>query len=163
MKAGSQRDAVRLRLAEIEAENGGRLTPDAVVADAKDPSSPLHPYFEWDVKKAAAAHWIEQARALISSVHVVVRTDTKSVRSVYYVRDPRADTHEQGYVSVKTLRTDADLAREALLSEFTCVAHALRRARELAVALGSASEVESLLQSVIGLRQRFSDPPAQRQ
>lgn len=163
MKDGAQRDAMRARLAEIEVANGGRLTPRAVVVDAKDPSSPLHPYFEWDVTKAAEAHWLEQARTLITSVHVVFRTESKSVRSVYYVRDPSAAAHEQGYLSVKTLRTDADLARQALVSEFTRVADLLRRARELAVALDSANEVESLLQSVIGLRQRFSDPPAQRQ
>ena len=51
-----QREAVKKRLIEIEEANGGRLTPDAVVRDAKRKDSPLHSCFEWDVKKAAAAH-----------------------------------------------------------------------------------------------------------
>lgn len=159
----SQRDVIRARLAEIEQSNGGRLTPDAVVADAKDPASPLHAHFEWDTEKAAAAHWIEQARALITSVRVIFKTDTRAVRSVFYVRDPTAGNRQQGYVSVERLLSDADMARDALLSEFSHVADLLRRARELAAVLGSAQEVEALLQGVIGLRQRYSEPPAQHQ
>ena len=139
-----QREAVKKRLIEIEEANGGRLTPDAVVRDAKRKDSPLHSCFEWDVKKAAAAHWIEQARDLITSIRIVVKTG------------------EQGYVSVTKVRTDADMAREVLVAEFGRVADMLRRARELAAALEAQSEVEALLQGVVGLRQRFMDqPPAQ--
>jgi hypothetical protein len=163
MMSDEQRKAVRDRMAAIEAANGGRLTPDAVVADAKDPASPLHEHFEWDIDKAAAAHWIEQARALITSVRVSMKTETRSVSVPYYVRDPSADNQQQGYISVTRLRTDADLARDAIVSEFSRVADLLRRARELAVALGAEHDVESLLQSVIGMRQRFLDSPNQRQ
>ena len=60
------------------------------------------------------------------------------------------------------VRTDADMAREVLVAEFGRVADMLRRARELAAALEAQSEVEALLQGVVGLRQRFMDqPPAQ--
>jgi hypothetical protein len=153
-----QREAIRVRLAEIEMANGGRLTPAAVVEDAKDPDSPLHGYFEWDAQKAAYAYWIEQARTLITSVQVVQRTDSTTVRTVYYVRDPSASQKEQGYVSTETLRSDADMAREALVAEFSRVADMLRRARELAAALNAADDVEGLLQGVVGLRQRFMEP-----
>lgn len=163
MLNNQQREAIRVRLAEIEAAHHGRLTPNDVVKDARQKDSPLHGCFEWDTKKAAAAYWIEQARTLITSVHVVMKTETISIRTVYYVRDPSADNKEQGYVSVPRLRTEADMAREALVSEFTHVADMLRRARHLAVALNAADEVEPLLQSVIGLRQRFAEPPVQRQ
>ena len=157
-----QREAVKKRLIEIEEANGGRLTPDAVVRDAKRKDSPLHSCFEWDVKKAAAAHWIEQARDLITSIRIVVKTDHTNVSAVYYVRDPAAKSGEQGYVSVTKVRTDADMAREVLVAEFGRVADMLRRARELAAALEAQSEVEALLQGVVGLRQRFMEqPPAQ--
>lgn len=157
-----QREAVKKRLIEIEEANGGRLTPDAVVRDAKRKDSPLHSCFEWDVKKAAAAHWIEQARDLITSIRIVVKTERTNVSAVYYVRDPAAKSGEQGYVSVTKVRTDADMAREVLVAEFGRVADMLRRARELAAALEAQSEVEALLQGVVGLRQRFMDqPPAQ--
>lgn len=155
MMTAEQRQAIKDRLAQIEARNGGRLTPDMVVQDAKRKDSPLHACFEWDVKKAAAAYWLDQARELITSVRVVVRTEHTNVSSVFYVRDPSAGK-EQGYVSVTTLRTDKEMAREALVSEFSRVADMLRRAREVAAALECQGDVEDLLKSVIGLRQRFS-------
>jgi len=160
MMTADQREAIRVRLAEIEMTNGGRLTPDDVVADAKDVDSPLHACFEWDTDKAAAAYWIEQARNIITSIRVVQKTETSEVRTVYYVRDPSAGDAEQGYVSVETLRTDQDMAREALVAEFTRVGDMLRRARELATVLNAREDVEALLQSVVGLRQRFMQPPA---
>lgn len=150
-----QREAVRQRLAQIEKANGGRLTPDDVVKDAKKPNSPLHAHFEWDVKKAAAQYWIEQARNLITSIRVTTRTETSNIRSVFYVRDPSAASDEQGYVSVQTLRTDAEMAHEAIVAEFSRVADLLRRARELAIVLNATEEIDDLLDRVVGLRQRF--------
>jgi hypothetical protein len=163
MISREKREAIRIRLGELELANGGRLTPAAVVADAKDPDSPLHDCFEWDTEKAAMSFWIIQAREIITSIKVVQRTETVSVRAVYYVRDPSAGDGEQGYVSVPTLRTDADMAREALVSEFSRVADMLRRARELAAALDAQGDVEDLLVRVVGLRQRFMEPPAMQQ
>lgn len=158
-----QRDAIKQRLAEIEGAHGGRLTPSDVVADAKHADSPLHAFFEWDKTKAAEAYWLDQARALITSVKVKVKTETRSISVVHYIRDPSAEHDEQGYVSLTTLRNDADLAREAIVAEFSRVADTLRRARELAKALDCQEDVESLLQTVVGLRQRFIEAPAQQQ
>ena len=155
MMTSEQREAIRQRLAEIEQANGGRLTPDDVVKDARRKDSPLHEHFEWDLKKAAAAHWIEQARNLIVSVRVVVRTEHTRVSAPYYVRDPNAESDQQGYVSVPKLRTDQDMARDVLVSEFGRVASMLTRARALAAALDADAEVDALLQGVVGLRQRF--------
>lgn len=163
MTTQEQREAIRKRLAEIERANGGRLTPDAVVADAKDKNSPLHDCFEWDVKKAAHQHWLDQARTLITSIRVVQKVDTTTVRSVYYVRDPAASDSEQGYVSVERLRSDKDMAREAIVAEFSRVADMLRRARELAVALDAADDVDTLLTSVVGLRDRLKSEPISKQ
>lgn len=153
-------DPIKERLEEIATANGGRLTPAAVIDDAKKKDSPLHGEFEWDVKKAAYAHWTQTARKLITSVMVVTHTETTSVRSVYYVRDPSAASKDQGYVSVTTLRSDADLAREALINEFTAVADRLRRARDLALALDAQDDVENLIQSVVGLRQKYGGDSA---
>ena len=109
-----KRDAIRMRLMEIEAANKGVLTPDAVIEDAKDPESPLHDQFEWDTDKAAYRYWVDQARSLITSVKVVETIEKRKVSTVYYVRNPQADSDEQGYVSVTTLKSDEDLARSDL-------------------------------------------------
>lgn|SRR5512135_67862 len=58
------------RLQKISDTVGGHLTPDAVVEDAKNARSPLHPYFEWDDAKAAKAHRLDQARMLIRAIKI---------------------------------------------------------------------------------------------
>jgi hypothetical protein len=163
MMSAETREAIRVRLEMLASVNDGRLTPEAVVEDAKNKDSPLHAHFTWDVKKAAQAYWIEQARTLITSVRVEMRTDETVVTSVAYVRDPSATGKQQGYVSVEALRTDKDLARDALVSEFGRVGDMLRRARELAAALDVEKEVDKLLSDVVGLRQRVMEPSARRQ
>lgn len=156
-----KKDQIRQRLAELEKKGGGRLTPDAVVEDAKKATSPLHDQFEWDKGKASYAHWLYQARTLITSVMVVTQTETKTVTSVYYVRDPNAAGNEQGYVSVPTLRSDEDSARAALVEAFSAVGDMLRRARQLAAVLEMDDEVTTLLNGVVELRDRISvQPPA---
>lgn len=143
-----RQEQIRSRLREIETNNQGRLTPDAVVSDAKDPNSPLHDEFDWDVEAAAHRHWIERARELITSVRVTVTTEHSTVSTVYYVRDPSAAQSEQGYVSLYRLRSDTDMAREAIADEFARAAAVLRRARALAVALRMEDAVDALLDGV---------------
>jgi len=155
-------EAIRQRFLKIEKKHGGRLTPDDVLTDAADPDSPAHAYFTWDDTKAGHAYRLDEARTLITSVRVVFRTETTTVTSVAYVRDPSAGASEQGYISISRLRSNTDAARDALVSEFSRVADMLRRARELAVVLGATEDVETLLQSVVGLKRRFESEPAQR-
>lgn len=47
---------------------------DAVIEAARDPDSPLHGHFEWNVHKAAAAYWREQARRLVAAVRILIVT-----------------------------------------------------------------------------------------
>lgn len=154
-------EAIRKRLAELEKTGGGRLTPQAVVEDAKKPSSPLHDEFQWDVKKAAYAYWIDQARTLITSVYYVHKTEQSTVTAVLYHRDPNAAGNEQGYVSVPTLRSDEDSARAALVDAFRSVGDMLRRAQQIAIVLGLEGEIVTLLDGVTELRQRISEQPSQ--
>lgn len=156
---GAKKEAIKVRLAELEARGKGVLTPRAVVEDAKDPSSPLHDQFTWDVKKAAYQYWLDEARAVIVSVQYISQTETTVVRSVFYHRDPNAAGTEQGYVSVPTLRSDADMARKSLVDTFRSIGDDLRRARQYALALGLEHEVEALLSGVVELRDRLSSEP----
>ena len=56
----------------------GSITPHAVVDDAADPRSPLHPCFEWDDEIAAENFRLVQARKLIGSI-VVAEIDDEIV------------------------------------------------------------------------------------
>lgn len=146
-----QKDTLKKHLSDLEQENG-RLTPEDVVASAKKKDSPLHSFFEWDIKKAAYAHWLAQARELITTVMVVTKTETTSIKSVYYVRDPRCAGGEQGYISTDKLRTNEDLARDVLIAEFSRAGAALVRARTMAKVLSLEAEVENLITGIDTLR-----------
>lgn len=58
-------------LAEIAAAKDGRLEPKEIVEAAKSRTHPLHPFFEWNVKKAAEAHWLDTARRLTRSIVLI--------------------------------------------------------------------------------------------
>lgn len=155
MMSGEKRDAIRAEVKAIEDRNGGgRVTPDQVLERAKSKTSALHDRFEWDDKKAGHKYRVEQARALINSVCVVIHTDRTIVRAVAYVRDPAASGNEQGYRSVQSLRSEPDVAREALLNETIRVKDSLRRVKALAVAFDMSDEVNAMLESVIEFEQR---------
>jgi len=143
----TERIAIRLR----KLERNGTLTPEAVVDDAKDPSSPLHAEFEWDDAKAAVEHRMQRARAIIRSVRVVFVEETRRLPAIAYVRDPRREPHEQGYVATRELKDDRVLAQHALAAEVSRAQAALARARDVASALGLSDEVEDSIRSLDAL------------
>lgn len=155
----SKRTLIKERLEMLAASNGGNLTPDVVVADAKDPKSPLHDQFTWDVKKAAAEHWIHQARELIRSVRIEVRTETHVIRAPRYVHDPKAG-REQGYAELTTMRSSKDIAREALQHELDRALAALERAQEVATVLGLQGEIARFLNSLRELKETKAEKAA---
>lgn len=152
---------IRQVLAELESQTG-RLTPDAVVAHAASEDSPLHECFEWDDTRAAHLHRVDQARALITSVKVDIKTETKTVSSVYYVRDPSLPTTEQGYVSVVKLRSEYDLAREAVVDAFGQARALLERAQTLSAVLRVEKEVGSIISNIVAVKARVETQPEAR-
>lgn len=157
MTTKEQQEAIRARLSELEAKGKGRLTPDMVLSDARKPTSPLHSYFEWDNLKAADSWRLEQARALIRSITVVITTERNSVSVVGYVRDPDMPHGEQGYTSVARIRTDKDRARDVLVDEFSRAAAALRRARELAIAFNLERDVDAVTKKIERLQNKVPE------
>jgi hypothetical protein len=146
------KDLVAEKLAEIAGRNGGRLTPDLVLAEAESPESVLHDLFEWDDSKAAHQHRLTQARQIITSVRVVITTEERKISTVYYVRDPEAGPVEQGYVSLDKLKLSSDLARESLVLEFSRAQAHLNRAKLHAEALGLGGNVDALLDGLERVR-----------
>jgi hypothetical protein len=137
------RSQTKKALDELARRNRDRLTPKGVVAAARPVRSPLHREFTWDDKKAGEMWREDEARALIRSYEVVVSVTPFLVKAPMYVRDPSA-APEQGYISMGRLRDDEDLAREVLIQEFDRALSALRRAKEVAHALGMSAEIEKL-------------------
>lgn len=136
------------RLATIANEHDGRLTPDAVVEDARDAASPIHKYFEWDDSKAAHQHRLDTARSLIRSVEVKVTTFRRDAPVRAYVRDPEAAANKQGYVPIATAKTDIDFRKETLSMELKRAGWTLERARSHAEFFGLVPQVERLVASL---------------
>ena len=97
----------------IRVERGGQLHPQDVVAGARDPKSLLHRCFEWDDRKAAEAHRMDQARALIRSIRVIDEEDDDRSRPAFL--SIRADDGI-GYRTFKDVLSSADL-RQRLLQQ----------------------------------------------
>jgi hypothetical protein len=155
-------EEIKAVLDQIAEAHDGNLTARDVVAEAKKKGSPLHEYFTWNVQQAAQAHWEDQARRLIRQYRFVVTTTSYVVEVPKYLRNPAA-APEQGYVSVTKLRKDSDIAREVLLTEVSRAVSAMRRAKEVARALGMDAEIGELLDATETLRGRIAtinDPAA---
>jgi hypothetical protein len=149
---------IKEHLELIAAKSGGRLTPEAVVEDAKRKDSPLHDlpcWLGWDQRKLASAALQDIARSLIRSVKVQITTETRTISTVAYVRDPECKSDEQGYVSLQALQDDTEKSRQAVLYEFKRAAAALERAREIAAALEMLAEIDSLLAGVEVLKAKL--------
>lgn len=139
---------VAREIERLAQQNGGRITPDQLIEAARNKNSPLYGEFEWDLKKAAMEHWRNTARRLIRSVITVeVTTEKIEYRVPMFVRDPGA-APKQGYIHVRVLKTDRELARDALVAEFTRVKTMLSRAKSLALAMEFQDEIEQLESNV---------------
>lgn len=143
MKTKEKQKAIADALAAIAERNDGTLTPEDVLTEAADANSILHDQFTWDADKAAHSWRLEQARTLIRSVKIVVKLETTQIRTVAYVRDPDAEPDEQGYVSTVSLA--GDRARSAVIAEFQRAGASMRRAKEIATALGLEKEVDVII------------------
>lgn len=63
---------VYAEMERIAKANGGHLTPEAVLKNAKSERSPIHKYFTWDDSEAAKRWRLTQAGMLIRMVKVNV-------------------------------------------------------------------------------------------
>lgn len=143
-----QRSALETLAAE------GRLEPSIVVETARPSTSVLHSLFEWDVTKAAQAHWLEKARELIRTVRVEIRTETTRIVIPRYVKNPSKSPVEQGYVETTSIPAGSDLAREAVQRELDLAIAHIRRAERIGAVLGFAEEVQQVLEAAIALKAR---------
>lgn len=155
----SRKLAVMKRLQQISGDTGS-LTPEAVVDDARDPESVLHPCFEWDDTKAAHQHRLNQARGLIR-IRMTTTVDEVEVSAPSYVRTPDAHQKDQGYTSVLKLRDDTESARAALRTEIGRVVSALERARDIAAVLGMAGEFDAMIKAATRVQAQATESRAE--
>jgi hypothetical protein len=146
--------AIRSRILELAEQNGGTITPEIIVDDAKRKESPLYECFEHDADRGLYQYQLIQARQLIRTVRVEIRTIHQTVRPHYFVRDPEMPSDQQGYVAIPVLQNDETRARSAVVAELKRVTQALSRARDIASALELEDEIDAFLDQANGLIQR---------
>lgn len=112
-------------LARISAANGDRLRPEDIVEAARDPASPLHPFFEWDDQIAAEKYRVERARFLLR--HIEMRVDATNdpalapsepvfVRKYHSVdvSPSDAEAEDRRYVPLEVARSREDYWRQVI-------------------------------------------------
>lgn len=144
-------EQIRVRLQRLEEANKGILTPQAVVADARNPKSPLHAFFDWDKDRCVDRDLLEQARTLIKTVYVTIKqAGGEETKVPAWVRHPDVEAKEQGYISTKRMADDKDTerSRQVIRYEIMQAEARMRRVTELAVALGIVQEAEYILSGI---------------
>lgn len=91
-QAGQHPDAavVGAHIEMLREKCKGELTPEDILADAKNDNSPLHSFFEWSDGEAAHQFRLQQARGLIRSVVAI------------YVQPDKPAIRQRAYVNIKT-------------------------------------------------------------
>lgn len=148
MKKMKNREMVKAALQALADANSGQITPELVVQSARSPSSPLHGEFTWDVQEAAAKHWLNEARVLIQSVRLEIKTENIKLKVPAYLRDTEVEPYEQGYVSLSTAKSDEDRRRDVLIHEFMRLRGYVERVRGIAAAFGQQAVVDDILRQV---------------
>lgn len=138
--------------------NDGQISPVQIVNAARDPSSVLHDEFEWNDSLAAANFRLDQARALLRRVEVHIIVHRREIAVPVYVRDPAMISGVQGYRSIVKIKTESDMAQEAVEREVAAVLSRLARLKNVAEALGLAGAVDELIDRVFELRGRAVPP-----
>ena len=147
----TQREAIREVLLQLNKE--GRLNPDTVVREARDPQSPLHSYFTWDVETAALKMWREEARRLISSYEITITVNRREYRIQEFVEAPgKANEKEQGYTSINRIRSNKELAREFVDRELAIAGTYVGKTKDYAEVLGLRKQVEEVEAEIGELR-----------
>lgn len=105
----------RKLLTGIAKKNGGVLTIDSVLDEARDESSPLHKHFEWDDSVAAEAHRRYQARVLIQRCRItLIKDEPVEIRAFVSLQ---SDRETGGGYRLTTTVMSNDNMREALLHD----------------------------------------------
>jgi len=60
-------------LLRIARKYQGNVKTEDIVNEASNPNSPIHDFFNWDIKSAAHSWWKQQARVLENSVEIGVK------------------------------------------------------------------------------------------
>jgi hypothetical protein len=100
------------RIEIIKTKNGGFVTADMLVKEAKEKTSPLHGCFTWDDKEAGKLRRLDEARYLLRTITIEVEADDEIIITRAFV----SVTDDPIYTTIESALADDDM-RENLLSQ----------------------------------------------
>jgi len=101
-------------LEDLKEQQGGVLTTTAVYEAAMDEDSPIHDEFEWDVEKAAQAHWRDRAGNMMRHLAVVRIKTHKPASGVPAFMSVNVTAGKRGYVSTEQVQSSADFQQQVI-------------------------------------------------
>jgi hypothetical protein len=117
---GFQTEAARMELMAIAEANNGHVSPEKVVARAKDERSALHGFFEWDDEKAGEKLRLVQAGLLLRRIKITVfrqapddrGVDLEITRTRQFQSRPSQRSRQLGYEPIEDIVADEDKRAE---------------------------------------------------
>lgn len=107
-------DKAGREMEDVRRQNGGALTPAALLERARSANAATHDHFEWDDKVAAEEHRLAQAGDLIRAITVDISRsnveEAKPIRAFVSVEREGA----RSYTSTAHALSDEELRRQVL-------------------------------------------------
>ena len=116
------------RVQQLADKNGGDISHDMLLSDARNKKSPLHAYYEWNAKRGLEQWQLSQTRRLMRDYKIEYKINTIICEVPAFVHDER--TRDHGYRDVREVQTDELHARRTIVREVSSVVAALRRAQQ---------------------------------
>jgi hypothetical protein len=123
----------------------GQGTPERLVEEASDPSSPAHPHFEWDDAAAAYEHRLAQARQFFRFIVTVEPATKEPMRAYLHVSDEAGRRYEGRAKVKRSVPLMTQVLGEAL-DELECWQRQYAQLRDLAELSGIWPAVDKALQ-----------------
>ncbi len=98
--------------------NDGLVSAQLVVEDAKKKNCPYHDFFEWNDSVAAKEHRKEQARLLLRSIEIEVKSGEPLVRAFHIIERSLDKEKERGYAKFEYIRQKPDLYDKFILNKY---------------------------------------------
>lgn len=139
-------------IASLEDRNG-RVSPRRLLADAQKPKSPLHSlsvWRNWDRNRLADIQLLHCAQLVLGAATVQVTHNHTVIKSPLYVVD--RSVKGGSYRNIVKLKDDVAASRESMVYTLETAAGHLRRAYDLAPALGLTREIDALLAQIAGVK-----------
>lgn len=138
--------------------NGGSLTPEAVLDNAKSERSPIHSFFTWDDSEAAEKCRLMEASQLIRTIKSVIITDgvskPQTVRAFCSVQPVPSDDDEDDsasrrvYVPVMVAMEDKSYQEQTLaaaLNELAAFRRKYSNLRQLSAVFAAVDALQERL------------------